>query len=203
MLRISVFLIIPFFCTFVFADEEITIKATGDIAKELKEIIEKYQNSEINGTIAITKDDEFTNEENDIQVSPIEQAMQEEIKKSGSTNNSGETYDQYFSDEEESSKGFLDSIFGNSDKQINVFEGKETYDKKCASCHGQDAKKSLYPNARNLITLTKNEIIDQVKNYRRDSGYGKNTGFIMSSQAIMVNDNQVRNIAEYINSLKK
>jgi cytochrome c553 len=198
-----VFLGVLFLCVFSFADEEITIKATGDFAKELKELVEKYQGSDINGSIEMISDNNPKSEEEQLKSSPIEQAMQEEIKIGGSTNASRETYEQYFSDEKKSDKGLLESIFGANEEKANIAEGKTIYDNKCASCHGEGAQKSSYLNARNLITLSKDEIATQVRNYRGDSGYGKGTGFIMRSQAIMVSDRQVKDVAEYINSLKK
>ncbi|MDR0407721.1 MAG: c-type cytochrome [Campylobacteraceae bacterium] len=204
MLKRVAFSAVLLLSAFSFADDEVTIRATGDFAKELKELIEKYQRSDINGSIEVIDSSSPKSEKERLESSPIEQAMQEEIKNSeGNTNVSHETYDQYFSDEKKGGKGILDSIFNSSDEKTNIAEGKAVYDKNCSSCHGENAQKSSYPNARNLITLSKDEIELQVKSYRGDSGYGKGTGFIMRSQAIMVNDRQVRNIAEYIDYLRK
>ncbi|MDR1461329.1 MAG: c-type cytochrome [Campylobacteraceae bacterium] len=203
MFKRVVFLVVLFLCVFSFAEEEVTIRATGDFAKELKELIEKYQGSDINGSIEMIDDNTPKSEKEQLENSPIEQAMQEEIKKSGNANASRETYEKYFSDDKKSDKGILGSIFGTNDEKANISEGKALYDKKCASCHGESAQKSSYLNARNLITLSKDEITAQVRSYRGDSGYGKGTGFIMRSQAIMTNDRQIKDIAEYIDSLKK
>ncbi|MDR2342822.1 MAG: c-type cytochrome [Campylobacteraceae bacterium] len=194
-----IFLIVLFLCSVSLAEEEITIKATGDFAKELKELVEKYQENNISGSIEVVEDSE--SEEEQLKKSPLEQAMQEEIKKDGSTNASLETYEKYFSDEKQDNKGIFGFIFS-SNEQTNVSKGKASYEKKCISCHGENAQKSSYLNARNLITLAKDEIVEEVKNYRRDSGYSKGTGFIMRSQAVMVNDKEVRDIADYIDSLK-
>ncbi|MDR1555273.1 MAG: c-type cytochrome [Campylobacteraceae bacterium] len=206
MFKTTVFLTVLCLCTISFAQDEVTIKATGDFAKEIKKLVEEYQGKDINGSVEIveiTDDNKQESEEEQLENSPIEQAMQEEIKKTGSANSSRETYNQYFSDEKQNDKSIFESIFSSNDKQVSASSGKSIYDKKCASCHGQNAEKSSYLNARNLITLTKDEIIQQVRNYRSDSEYGENTGFLMRSQAIMVNDAQVKDIAEYIDSLKK
>jgi cytochrome c553 len=240
MFKKAIFLIVLALCAYLFADEEITIKATGDFAKELKNLVEKYQKNDINGTIEIIDDvkpasdmNETTeiiddvkpkndmngtieiiddvkpvSEEERLQNSPIERAIQEEINKdkgiTGSTSKHNGEYDQYFSDKKQSNGGILDFLFGENDKNTaDKSKGKELYEAKCVKCHGQNAQQSTYSNARNLITLDKNEIIYQIKRYKADSGHGQNTGFIMRSQAIMLNDGQIKNIAEFIDSLKK
>ncbi|MDR0579940.1 MAG: c-type cytochrome [Campylobacteraceae bacterium] len=197
MFKRAIFLVVLFLCSACLAEEEVTIKATGDFAKELKELVEKYQGNDINGSVEVIED----SEEEQLKKSPLEQAMQEEIKKGGGTNSSLETYEKYFSDEKQNNKGIFSFIFGSSE-QTNISKGKASYEKKCIYCHGENAQKSSYPNARNLITLTKDEIAEEVRSYRRDSGYSKGTGFIMRSQAVTVNDKEVRDIADYIDSLK-
>ncbi|MDR3177582.1 MAG: c-type cytochrome [Campylobacteraceae bacterium] len=203
MFKKVVFSTVLLLCTVSLAEEEITIKATGDFAKELKELLEKHQGDNISGSVEIIDNSEPKSEAEQLKISPLEQAMQEEIKNGDDANSSKETYDKYFSDEKQKSgKGFFSSIFSSSGEQINASKGEISYNKKCASCHGANASKSSYPNARNLITLAKDEIIYQVKNYRRGDESTKGTGFIMHSQAIMTTDKEVKDIAEYIDSLK-
>jgi cytochrome c553 len=192
-------------CFCAFADDEVTIKATGEFAKELKELAEKYRASDINGSIEIVEQnlslqDELSN------ISPIEKAMQDEITldKDSSANSSREVYDQYFSDEKEKkSGGLLDILF--DDGKVaggDVSEGKKLYNNKCARCHGEKAEKSSYVDARNLITLSKDTIVEQLRGYKRDSDYGKNTGLIMRAEALSISDKQMKDVAAYIETLK-
>ncbi|MDR3346318.1 MAG: c-type cytochrome, partial [Campylobacteraceae bacterium] len=77
------------------------------------------------------------------------------------------------------------------------------YDSKCARCHGEKAEKSSYANARILTKLSKNEIVESVKDYRRNlSDIQSTTAFIMRAEAVGVNDNQVKDVAAYIETLK-
>ena len=84
----------------------------------------------------------------------------------------------------------------------NLTQGESLYKKSCANCHGERAEKSSYLSARDLIKLPKEEIVSQLKNYRRDSGYGGSAGLVMRVQATMLSDSQIYDIVSYIESLK-
>jgi cytochrome c553 len=188
----------------LFAQEEITIKATGEFAKELKELMEKYQTSDINGSIEII-------DENAAQdINATSEKADETAAEENKTNDEIVVIDdveqintQISSDKkEEKSSGLLNLLFGKKEINGDAANGEILYRQNCLKCHGEKAEKSSYLSARNLITLSKEEIADQVKNYRRDSGYGGSAGLIMRVQAVMVNDSQVNDIASYIESLK-
>lgn len=196
--------------------EEITVKATGDFAKELQELIEKYQQSGANGSIEIVEKNvshgdfqidapinttEIT-KENIAELSPIEKAMQEDIAIDNVTATPREVYDEYYSNQK-SGGGILGILLGEGkDVASDIGEGRRIYNDVCFKCHGERAEKSTYANARDLITLSKETIVDQVRAYKRDSGYGKVTGIIMRPQAMAITDDQAVNIAAYIETLK-
>ncbi|MFV0480347.1 MAG: hypothetical protein ACK5LP_00005, partial [Campylobacteraceae bacterium] len=162
-----------FTCTSIFADDNsVIIKADGDFAKELKALFEKYEAAGGNGSLEIIDEKKLKD-----QNSPIEQAIQEQIK-IDSSNPAQQTkqdiYRQYFSDD----AGVIKKQEG------NVLEGRAIYEKTCFKCHGKEAEKSTYSSARNLINLSKEDLISQLENYKRDSGYGSSgTGMVMRSKA--------------------
>ena len=179
-----------FICTIVFAnDDTVVIKAKGELAQELKALLEKYDNKD--GNLEIV--DEKTIQK---QNSPIEDALQEQIKidsKNPAQQSKKDIYREFFSDDP-----YVKKEVG------NVVEGKDIYDKVCYKCHGEKAGKSAYNTARSLIKLPKDEIIDQLKNYSRDSGYGSGSnGMIMRSKATMLSTAQMNSVAAYIESLKE
>ena len=214
MFKYIFILVVTLFSVVVFA-EEVTIKATGDFAKELKALVDKYQTSDINGSIEVleqniseqpfVENDAATSKEELIKRSPIEQAMQEDISldETNDANSSRKVYDKYFSDGKSGNKGIIDLLLDGTPVEGSASNGKILYESKCARCHGQKAEKSSYINARNLITLSQEEILEQLRNYKKDSGYGQSTGLIMRAEATMINDEQMKDLAEYISSLKK
>lgn len=174
----------------IFASDEVVIKAKGEFAKELKELLEKYEKEGIeNGSIEIL--DEKTLQE---QKSPIEQAIQEQIKidsKNPTQQTKKDIYNQFFSDDPDVKKEYG-----------NIAEGKAIYEKSCYKCHGDKADKNSYSAPRILKNLPRDEIVYQLKNYNRDSSYGKSTGLVMRAQATMLSESQMKSIAAYIETLK-
>ncbi|MDR0665869.1 MAG: c-type cytochrome [Campylobacteraceae bacterium] len=196
MQKLLIFVVIFCGCT-LFAQEEITIKATGEFAKELKELMEKYQTSEINGSIEIIDENAAAPEQSTV-------SKDEELEKSGEivvVDVNESIYDKSIKEEK---KGFsiVDMLFGETKIEGNLTQGESLYKKSCANCHGERAEKSSYLSARDLIKLPKEEIVSQIKSYRRDSGYGGSAGLIMRVQATMLNDSQIYDIVSYIESLK-
>ncbi|MDR1615142.1 MAG: c-type cytochrome [Campylobacteraceae bacterium] len=192
MRKLLIFLVLSCTCT-LFAEEEITIKATGEFAKELKELMEKYQTADINGTVEIIDDnanqEPLITEDNETgdEIVIIDDVSHIEMQS-----------------EQKEEKGFsvMNMLFGKKDVSGNLTQGENLYKKECTVCHGERAEKSSYLSARDLITLPKDEIIEQLKSYKRDSGYGGTSGLIMRVRAIMLNDEHINDVASYIESLK-
>jgi cytochrome c553 len=183
----------------LFAEEEITIKATGEFAKELKELMEKYQTSNVNGSIEIISEN-TTKAADEIDAVENEESNSDDEIVIVDVNDS--IYNQTSKTEEKKSFGVMDMLFGEKDIDGDIAQGEKLYKQNCTKCHGERAEKSSYLSARDLIKLSKAEIVDQLKNYRRDSGYGGSAGIVMRVQAIMLNESQMRDIASYIDSLK-
>jgi cytochrome c553 len=192
------------------AADEVTVKASGEFARELEALVQKYQNSSANGSIQIiqnantTADEPNLTKEERIKLSPLEQQMQESIVMDAQGNSTAETYDKYYSDEKinkKSSSNILGVLLDGLPTDGDAGDGKKLYAKFCAQCHGDKAQKSTYAGVRNLVDIPREEIVDLLRSYNRDSGFGGSTGLIMRAEAIKVNDQEMKDIAEYIESL--
>ncbi|MDR1976378.1 MAG: c-type cytochrome [Campylobacteraceae bacterium] len=203
MRKSLMFIAISCACT-LFAQEEITIKATGEFAKELKELMEKYQTSDVNGSIEIIDSNKSIAQPSQTQDEEVAKSAEEPSDEIVVVDVDETIYDKTQSaDVEKKDFSILGVLFGEKKMNADLAHGETLYKKKCTSCHGQNAEKSSYLSARDLIKLPKDEIVDQLKNYRRDSGYGGTSGLIMRVQATMLNEQQMYDIASYIESLKK
>ena len=103
-------------------------------------------------------------------------------------------------DENAGEEGFIDGLISGKARAADVSLGKKVYESKCVKCHGVNAERSTYASARNLRTLSKDEIEEQLENYRRDSTYGNGAGVIMHQYAAVLNTKEIRSLAEYITS---
>lgn len=103
--------------------------------------------------------------------------------------------------ERNKSTSIIDKFLNNEETSGDIAYGKELYDKTCFKCHGEKAERSSYGNARDLNTLSKETLIEQLEGYARYSGYGGNTGFIMHQQVIGLGTEKIISIASYIYSL--
>jgi cytochrome c553 len=179
------------------------IKASGEFAKELKELIEKYQTSDINGSIEIIGANDAQENLNATKTDETGTTKNETSDEIVIIDDVSQINTQISSNKKEEKTGtLLDLLFSKKETNGNVIEGEILYKKSCVKCHGEKAEKSSYLSARDLITLSKEEITDQIKNYRRDSGYGGSAGLVMRMQAVMLNNTQANDIASYIESLK-
>ncbi len=88
---------------------------------------------------------------------------------------------------------------GNGNADINF--GKKIYDTNCFQCHGIKGNKTSYANARILSKLSKEEIIDQVENYKRDINYGGSTRFVMYNAVDSLNAHDIESVAAYITNI--
>jgi len=99
-------------------------------------------------------------------------------------------------------KNVISALLGR-DNSIDLSLGKKIYNAQCSNCHGIKAQKSYYANSRILSTLSKQEIIDQTYNYKRDINYGGSTRYIMYSAVDSLNDKDIKSVAEYIVNINK
>ena len=90
------------------------------------------------------------------------------------------------------------SSLSESENGVNISIGKKIYINNCSKCHGINAQKSSYANARVLSTLSKEELIDQMTFYRRDINYGGSTRFVMYNSIDDVSADDLESIAQYI-----
>ncbi len=100
-------------------------------------------------------------------------------------------------------KNIISTLLGSGENNIDLSIGKKIYDTNCFQCHGVKAQKSSYANARVLSTLSKQEIIDQTYNYRRDINYGGSTRFIMYNAVDSLDEKNIESVAEYIVNINK
>lgn len=99
-------------------------------------------------------------------------------------------------------KNIVDSIINSDDVVGDIAYGKKLYNKTCFTCHGQNAEKSTYPNARILSNLSKEELISQLEGYSKDSTFGHSTKAIMYMQATGLQSYDIVSLAIYIYSIK-
>jgi len=96
----------------------------------------------------------------------------------------------------------LDKLLSSKETKEDIAYGKKIYEQTCSACHGQKAEKSSYPNARILKTLSKEELVSQLRSYNRDADYGGSTKMIMNQQASSLVEEEMISLAAYIYTLK-
>jgi cytochrome c553 len=84
----------------------------------------------------------------------------------------------------------------------DIAYGKKIYEGNCISCHGINASKSSYPNARTLSNLSKNDLIEQLEGYSKDVNFGKSTKAIMYQQVVGMSSYDIVSVASYIYSIQ-
>lgn len=97
----------------------------------------------------------------------------------------------------------LDRLLKSNLSEGDITYGKSLYERTCSQCHGEQANKSSYPNARVLKTISKEELVSQLRNYRTDPTYGGSTRMIMNQQAIDLTEDEIISLAAYIHSFNK
>ncbi|MBE0496984.1 MAG: c-type cytochrome [Campylobacterales bacterium] len=108
---------------------------------------------------------------------------------------------QELSAEDASSGGVLNALLSPRSNMGNVTAGKALYDRTCFKCHGVEAERSSYNNARVLRTLSKEELVTQIEGYRRGSDFGGSTSMIMHQAAVVLSTPEINSLAVYIKSL--
>ncbi len=81
-----------------------------------------------------------------------------------------------------------------------IAEGKPLYERKCKSCHGENAEKRAYGKSRPLKDLSKEQMLNAIIGYTNNT-YDRGMAFIMRPHAASVTESQMESIAAYIKSL--
>jgi len=84
---------------------------------------------------------------------------------------------------------------------IGSVDGKEIYNKKCASCHGKNADKKAMGTSKKINLLTPELITDALNSYQDGSYRGKYKG-MKKSMARKLNQEDINAVTSYIQTLK-
>lgn len=95
----------------------------------------------------------------------------------------------------------VDSFLNNEELSGDIAYGKHLYEKTCYRCHGKKADESTYSTARDLNTLTKKELYENLRSYKTDSDFGKSTRLIMHEQVSGMTAEEMVSVSAYIYSL--
>lgn len=84
--------------------------------------------------------------------------------------------------------------------KANLAAGKESYIKHCQECHGEKGEIKAY-GTRALIKMSSDDIEITMRDYALDE-VDSSYAFLMKPYAVIVNENQVKNIIGYLETLK-
>jgi mono/diheme cytochrome c family protein len=87
-------------------------------------------------------------------------------------------------------------------KTDRIAKGKRIYEKSCAKCHGSDGMKEASSNSMAIANMNFEEMEDAIKGYR-NGDYGESMKYSMIPYAELLTNEEMRNIVEYLHSLKK
>jgi len=78
---------------------------------------------------------------------------------------------------------------------------KELFEK-CSACHGDKAEEQAFGKSKIINTLSKEDIIKALKSYKDGTKDEVGLGRIMESQVYYLEENDMKDLAEYISTLK-
>jgi len=99
--------------------------------------------------------------------------------------------------------GIMSALLASGNDNADIDRGQKIYNSNCFKCHGINAKESSYANARVLSTLSKEELINQIENYKMSPSYGGSTKFVMNNAVETVNSRDIESVVEYILNIDK
>ncbi len=105
-------------------------------------------------------------------------------------------------DRNKKNRSIFDTLLNTRNNRYDLQYGKEQYIKKCSNCHGLDAATNSYANSRKLVELDKEELKDQIENYKNEFSYGGSTGVVMKSAVEDISSDDIVAISNYIYSIK-
>ena len=93
------------------------------------------------------------------------------------------------------SDSIVSSILGESKPIQN---GQALYEKRCASCHGKDGSRGAGAGSRTLKSMSADEIVESVENYKRDQHFGGSMKMLMQDVAVNIRTVDLNAIANYL-----
>jgi cytochrome c553 len=85
---------------------------------------------------------------------------------------------------------------------MHVKYGEELIALRCSGCHGKDASKSAFGKSDIVARLTEKEALEILSSYQNGAYAHGSTANVMKGRAIALSDQEVLELARYINSLK-
>ncbi|MGM0622546.1 MAG: c-type cytochrome [Campylobacterota bacterium] len=83
-----------------------------------------------------------------------------------------------------------------------IAKGQAYYERRCQSCHGENADIKSYNRSRPLVDLSEDEFKNAIKGYKNGT-YDRGQAFIMQPHARSMRTSQIQEVIAYINTLKE
>jgi len=74
--------------------------------------------------------------------------------------------------------------------------------KKCAACHGANAEKKALGKSEVINTMSKEELVTALNDYKAETRNSKGMGALMKGQIAAYDEAQINAVADYISSKK-
>ena len=92
-----------------------------------------------------------------------------------------------------------DTVIGSLfQRDVSNIDGKETFTKKCSSCHGIKGERSPGYGAKQLNKMTRDEIEKAIWNYKHDDQYGGSGKMLMKSVVVPLREVELNSIINYL-----
>ncbi len=85
---------------------------------------------------------------------------------------------------------------------LSAADGAGLY-KKCAACHGMHGEKKALGKSDVINTMSKEELITSLKDYKAGTRNTKGMGALMKGQVASYDEAQITAVSEYISSMKQ
>ena len=84
---------------------------------------------------------------------------------------------------------------------LSAADGAALY-KKCAACHGANAEKKALGKSEVINTMSKEELVTALNDYKAVTRNSKGMGALMKGQIAAYDEAQINAVADYISSKK-
>jgi cytochrome c553 len=85
---------------------------------------------------------------------------------------------------------------------LNAADGATLY-KKCAACHGASGEKKALGKSEIINTMSKEELVASLKEYKAGTRNTKGMGALMKGQVASYSEADITAVSEYISSIKQ